>query len=205
METKKIIFDFGNVLIRIDEERTRQAFKELGADFSLEEQTELFQKLDKGQLTTAAFLEELRPYFPSFVLRRSLLEAWNALLLEIPESSLDLLGSLARKTELLLLSNTSRPHIRRIAEEAGPYTWNRFQKSFTHLYYSFDLGCRKPEKKIYEKVMKAQGWSSGSCILVDDRMENLEMAEKMGWTAVHFALDKGGDHKLLERELIGLL
>ena len=205
METKKIIFDFGNVLIRIDEERTRQAFKELGADPRIEKQTELFHKLDMGQLTTAAFLEELKPFFPSFVLRRSLLEAWNALLLEIPDSSLDLLSTLTRKTELLLLSNTSRPHIRRIAEEAGLYSWNRFQKSFTHLHYSFDLGYRKPERKIYEMVMKAHGWSSGSCILVDDRMENLEMAEKMGWTAVHFALDKGGDHRSLERELIGLL
>ena len=48
------------------------------------------------------------------------------------------------------------------------------------------MNCRKPEQQIYEQVQSEQDWKGESCILVDDRKENLKSAQDLGWTAVRF-------------------
>lgn len=205
MASKHLIFDFGNVLIGVDEELTYNAFKDLGADPKLEDNKELFHSFDTGRIDTNEFLASLKEYFPKYVSKTSLLDAWNALLLEIPESSYSLLNSLAPHYKMALLSNTSVPHIKEIGHQAGPYNWKKFRKNFEGVHYSFDLKCRKPNEEIYQKVTEHHSWDPESCILVDDRIENLKTAQDLGWSTVHFALDQEGDHKVLEEELISML
>ena len=203
-ELRNLIFDFGNVLIGVDEAKTYKAFEELGCKPELQDNTGLFHSLDKGEITQDEFLVKLKDYVPKHIMRRDLLAAWNALLLSIPDTSYDLLKTVRTKFSLALLSNTSVPHISEIKRAAGPYDWKRFASFFEAMHYSFDLGCRKPEAEIFAKVEVFHGWEAESCILVDDRDENLKAAEDRGWTAIHFAMDQGDSHAELVKTLLAL-
>ncbi|CAO3570634.1 unnamed protein product [Mortierella alpina] len=49
----------------------------------------------------------------------------------------------------------------------------------------------KPDKKSFEKAMKEAGVSDpAQCFFVDDSASNIEMATKLGWTAVHVQEDR---------------
>ena len=60
---KNIIFDFGAVLIPLDEPKTWSSFRELGALDSLKDQKELFRKYETGKVETADFLKQIQPHF----------------------------------------------------------------------------------------------------------------------------------------------
>ncbi|KAI8819855.1 Haloacid dehalogenase-like hydrolase-domain-containing protein [Fimicolochytrium jonesii] len=54
----------------------------------------------------------------------------------------------------------------------------------------------KPEEVYYEQVMQAAGVTDPSkCYLVDDAAANIDMAKKLGWTAVHVADDVSAEPK----------
>ncbi len=199
-----IFFDFGNVLIDIDLERTRKAFKELGANESLEEAHPLFHSFDQGFITEAEFLSELKCYFPKYVNSRQLKEAWNALLLTIPNSSYPLLRTLTEKYALYMLSNTTPTHINEIRRKTGLHHFKKFNKAFEKVYYSYELGMRKPDSDIFKRVVHESPFKVENCLLIDDLKENLATAASMGMKTLRFALDEGGDHKNLYKKIVDL-
>jgi putative hydrolase of the HAD superfamily len=48
------------------------------------------------------------------------------------------------------------------------------------------VGCRKPDRRIYEIVLEQLGIGAGDCLFVDDVEVNCEAARELGMTAVHF-------------------
>jgi putative hydrolase of the HAD superfamily len=48
------------------------------------------------------------------------------------------------------------------------------------------VGCRKPERRIYELTLERIGIPAEACLFVDDLQVNCEAAEKAGMKAVHF-------------------
>jgi putative hydrolase of the HAD superfamily len=201
MKHHKLIFDFGNVFIGVNESLTYDAFASLNTNPNLANQEDLFHSLDRGQISQQEFLDQLKLFVPERIMRKDLLWAWNAMLLDIPDSSFRLLKMLKPQFEMALLSNTSVPHIDEIKRKVGPYNWRRFSSSFEHLHYSFDMSCRKPEAEIFSHVEEHHQWAAEACVLIDDKEENLEAAKKAGWQTIHFALDQGGDHLELAADL----
>ena len=52
---------------------------------------------------------------------------------------------------------------------------------FDKVYLSFELGCRKPNKEIYEYVMQDLKCDIGDILFIDDDTTNITMAKKYGW------------------------
>jgi putative hydrolase of the HAD superfamily len=48
------------------------------------------------------------------------------------------------------------------------------------------VGCRKPERAIYEITLERLGVEAGECLFVDDVADNCASARELGMTAVHF-------------------
>lgn len=57
---------------------------------------------------------------------------------------------------------------------------------FDALVLSFEVGCRKPERRIFEIAAEAAGVPAEACVLIDDSAANCAGAEEAGWQAVHF-------------------
>lgn len=183
-----LIFDFGNVLIEIDPARSIEAFQTLGARAGLHLDADFFHDFETGALTAAGFRDALRGQLGRAASRSSLDEAWNALLLEIPPKTLSVLRSLRTQGyRLALLSNTNPIHIDQVRRRLGPFAYGEFTRCFERVFYSYEMGLRKPDPAIYAAVDRELCITSPAEVLfVDDNDANIASAADYGWRTLHF-------------------
>ena len=183
-----LIFDFGNVLIEIDPARSIQAFQALGAPADLHLDADFFHDFETGILSAAEFRDALRGQLGRATSRSSLDAAWNALLLEIPPKTLRVLRSLRTQGyRLALLSNTNPIHIDEVRRRLGPFGYGEFARCFERIFYSYEMGLRKPDPAIYAAVDRELGITSPAEVLfVDDNAANSASAAKHGWGTILF-------------------
>jgi FMN phosphatase YigB (HAD superfamily) len=185
---KHLLFDFGAVLIPIDQHKSYEAFEALGAKEELADQVETFAKMERGELSEDAFLGALQPYFlRTKIFKKDLATAWNALCYApIPSENIDLLKRLKRDYSLYLLSNTNSLHIQKIKKLSGRFSYAQFMKQFAMVFYSHEMGHRKPERTFYDKVLGDANLKAEDCFFIDDKKENIQMAADLGMETWHF-------------------
>ena len=186
---KNIIFDFGAVLLPIDEHLTWKALEGLGATEELREQTKHFRAYETGKLSTQKFIEKTRPFFfRKKIFSGDLVDAWNAMLYHPLEvEKVDFLKKLRKKDyRLFLLSNTNEMHINCIRQTSGPFLYKRFTEQFDAVYYSHEAGMRKPDAKLFKAVLGDHKLKPEETFFVDDKKENTSAASKLGIKTWHF-------------------
>ena len=124
----------------------------------------------------------------SAVADASVARRWNELLLEVPPRTLAKLHQLkTRGYKLALLSNTNPIHIDKVRRRLGPHGYAAFARCFERVFYSFDMGLRKPDPAIYAAVERELGITSPNEVLfVDDNAANIASAAAYGWRTLHF-------------------
>ena len=95
---KNILFDLGGVLYHIDYGLTIKAFEKLGIKnfhkhFSQEQQNNLFDRLETGKVSDEDFIKEMQVLLPHCA-KEEIINAWNALLVELPQENIQFLQSL---------------------------------------------------------------------------------------------------------------
>lgn len=184
-----IIFDFGDVFINIDKEATPAALKKLGLEKLSSEIDSLNFNFEKGLITRTDFLLGINKLVPNAT-QVEVLEAWNGVLLDFPMYRLEFLEKLSKKYQLFLLSNTDSIHINHFKEKNGDKFYNRFYSCFEKVYFSYDLGMRKPDEEIYNFVIKENNLNPKSTLFVDDNFDNIEGAKKTGLQVWHLLKGK---------------
>lgn len=192
---ENIIFDLGGVLLDIDYNLTRNAFEQLGVlnfdeMYSQAGADQLFQKLETGKISEESFYKELNRRTGLNLSPEAIRLAWNAILLNFRESSLQFLDSIRPKYKIFLLSNTNCIHHTSFSKIF--FNKNReksFEKYFDKVFYSFEIGLRKPDGICYDWVLKEIGVDPGKTLFIDDSYQNIEAAKKVGLQTVH--LDEG--------------
>ena len=183
-----LIFDFGNVLIEIDPARSIEAFQTLGAQADLHLDADFFHDFETGAIRAAEFRRALRSQLRWASADSSIDRAWNALLLEIPPKTLHVLRSLrAQGYRLALLSNTNPIHIDEVRRRLGPFGYGEFARCFERIFYSYEMGLRKPDPAIYAAVDRELGITSPAEVLfIDDNAANIASAAAYGWRTLYF-------------------
>jgi HAD superfamily hydrolase (TIGR01509 family) len=65
---------------------------------------------------------------------------------------------------------------------------NKGMPDFFHkAYYSNQMGHRKPDKEIYELLLQRENLNPHETFFVDDKIENIETAKRLGFQAWHLA------------------
>lgn len=183
-----LIFDFGDVFINLDKQATPLALKKLGLEKWSSEIDALNFNFEKGLISKVDFLNGLNKLVPNAT-PEEVLNAWNGVLLDFPEYRLEFLEKVAKKYSLFLLSNTDSIHINHFKEKCGEVFYNRFVNCFKKVYFSYDLGMRKPDEEIYNFVIKENSLNPKKTLFVDDNFDNIEGAKKTGLQVWH--LQKG--------------
>jgi putative hydrolase of the HAD superfamily len=183
-----IIFDFGDIFINLDKEATPLALKNLGLKEWNLNLDALNLDFEKGKISETEFILGFQNYIPNASIHQ-IREAWNAILLDFPLYRLEFLQMLSQKHRLFLLSNTDSIHIERFQHRAGISFYRDFYQCFEKVYFSFELGMRKPEAAIFEFVIKEHNLLPKNTLFVDDNLQNIESAEKLGLQVWH--LQKG--------------
>lgn len=191
-----IIFDLGGVVVNIDYTKTQHAFEALGLDsfgevYSQAAQTGVFDLYEKGLIDTSAFREKLRQFAPNFnVSDEDLDGAWNAMILDLPLCRLDVLKKLKSRFRTFLLSNTNELHIqsfhKQLKAESGKEDLADY---FEHVYYSYEINMRKPDKEIFEYVLHQNGLEASRTLFIDDTIHHIESAKSIGIQTLHIGTD----------------
>jgi len=90
--------------------------------------------------------------------------------------------SLTRSAGIRVYLATNQEHLRAtyIMEKLG------LSKYFDGVFYSAQLGVRKPEPAFFTKVRSYVGLNADELLLVDDSQQNIHAAVKDGWNVIHW-------------------
>lgn len=187
---KNIIFDLGNVVIDLDAEATKQDFKFLyGPDYKsimtdLKER-KVFKKYETGSISTQTFLNELASYDDNITFDE-IKNAWNAMLLVIPEENYNILNKTKVKYRTFCLSNTNKLHMdfiyKQLKSTKGLSNLNGF---FEKVYLSHEVGKRKPNEDIFKFVLESNNLKAEETLFIDDKEKHLIGAESLGIKTFH--------------------
>ena len=181
-----LIFDFGGVIINLKTEE--DWFKEdLLPNFQPEKLQELqqahfFQHFETGKISTQDFIQQLKNIaIDSTISDEEIIQHWNGILQEIPQHRVDLLQQLRKRYQLILLSNTNEIHVEKFTKDMQEkFGEDILETNFHTVYYSQEIGLRKPNKEIYEFVLREQKLQPEYCFFFDDKAENLTEPKKLG-------------------------
>jgi putative hydrolase of the HAD superfamily len=88
---------------------------------------------------------------------------------------------------LALLSNTNPIHIDEVRRRLGPFGYGEFARCFERIFYSYEMGLRKPDPAIYAAVDHELGIANPAEVLfIDDNAANIASAAKHGWGTLLF-------------------
>lgn len=179
---KNIIFDLGNVLFNIDENKTYDGLKEI-LDPALCENIyeEVFIPYELGEISEEAFFNRLQRRSKKVLQGDVYMEIWNLMLLDFPKHRIEFLERLRKQYKLILLSNNNITHLRNVLRimktSLGVSNLNDY---FDHIYFSHDLHLRKPDIAIYKFVLEEAKILAEESLFIDDNLENYTAALTLG-------------------------
>ena len=207
MNKKALIFDMGGVLVDLDIEDCKRAFKEEIGYFKIDEiidpchQKGIYGDLEEGKLSADDFrrivLADSRPDASEEGVDKAM---WH-ILVGIEPYKIQLLKRLSEKYDLYMLSNNNAiclPRSRQLFAEAGA----PLEEIFRKCYFSFEMKALKPSETFYKAVMDDMGIAPEDMLFIDDSQRNVDGALRAGLPAVYY--EPGTDlEKLLTEGLAG--
>ena len=200
---KNIIFDLGGVLLNINYHKTADAFKRLGVHqfdelYSQANANHLFEALETGEIAEENFYQSILPYCSPNTTTGQVTSAWNAMLLDFRQESLNVLEFLKDKYNLFLLSNTNSIHLaafnQTLRKETGKTSLDGY---FIKSYYSHVIQLRKPYVATYQWVLNDGNMIAAETLFIDDSIKNIEGAKEAGIkTHLLLTTESIGDLKL---------
>lgn len=206
---RNLIFDLGNVIINIDPPRSVKAFAELVPEQAeaIQNQllkTDFFNKFETGEIDNEAFRKGIREIYQNDLSDAQIDDCWNTLLLDIPQARVDLLQELKKNFRIFLLSNTNDIHARAVEATLAqlpnaPLMTDIFEK----VYYSQNMGLRKPDPQIYRQVLGENNLQAEETLFLDDNLDNVKSAQTLGIHIIHIQPGKNSMLDFFQKEESG--
>lgn len=201
---KTIVFDFGDVFINLNKKAPLIELNRLGISSFDNKMLQLNIDYEIGLISTRTFIDSYIKLFPTLN-TVTISAAWNAIILDFPEHRLKFIEALSesKKFQLILLSNTNELHIKKVFQKMTMERYLRFKNCFDFFYLSHEINLRKPETTIFDFVLKTHKLESEECLFIDDTLEHIETAKKMGFHTWNLDPDKEDivDLFILKKEL----
>ena len=179
-----IFFDIGGVLLDIHPDRTINHISNV-TNLSEQEIIDSFpeiehHKYERGEISDADFYKAVKTRLPknNNLTEDQFWKAWGLLIGE-ETKVMKTMNNFAKNYPVWLLSNTNSYHI--LEEER----FKLFDKIMGGVY-SFEVGSRKPEEKIYFKALEIANAQAEKSLFIDDLIENVETARSLNINAIHF-------------------
>ena len=196
-----IIFDFGDIFINLDKQATIDGLQRLGLTSWNEDLDQLNISFEKGEISKDNFLLGIQKHIPNASIEE-ILVAWNAVLLDFPLYRLEFLQLLSQKYRLFLLSNTDSIHINHFEQREGASFYGAFYQCFEKVYFSYEMGMRKPDAEIYTTLIRQQELSPKHTLFVDDKKDNTDAAKALGLNVWNLQVGQEDVIELLEKNII---
>lgn len=206
MNKKAIIFDFGGVLIDLDINDCKAAFRrDLGyekIDDILDpcHQKGIVGDMEEGVISgdefRAAVLKDARPGARP----EDVDAAFMHILAGIPAYKGPLLNRLAESYDIYILSNNN-PIVASHMSELFAGVGVDFNKLFKKSFLSFEMKALKPSESFYKRVLEQIDRPVEDLIFIDDSQKNVDGAIAAGLPSVYY--DPTSDLAALLAEVLG--
>ena len=186
-----IIFDFGGVIINIEYKDTINAFKDLGVKnfdsmYSQSKQSRLFNQLETGHISKKNFIKKIKCFMPVNTPNEKIISAWNAMIKDIPQKTIDYLIELKSKGyRIFLLSNTNEIHMEEAMKSWNKNNYTKPEKIFNKIYLSYKIGMRKPNKEIFNFICDKENLDPSKTLFIDDSIQHIKGAKSIGLSTHH--------------------
>jgi len=174
-----IIFDFGNIFIDLNTAAVDKAFRNLGLKEWHADLDEIHQRFEIGKASEVEFIQGFQKHLPNATVEE-IRAAWNSVLGDFPLVRLEFLQSLKGKYRMFLLTNTDMIHIDRFEHKEGMSITRDFYNCFEKVYYSYELGMRKPNVEIFKLLINKHELSPKRTLFIDDKKQNTDAAASVG-------------------------
>ncbi|UTJ47420.1 glucose-1-phosphatase [Atlantibacter subterranea] len=180
------IFDLGNVIVDIDFNRvlgvwsdySRVPLATLQQSFTMGEP---FEKHERGEISDEEFAKLLCESMELSLSYQQFAAGWQAVFVGLRPEVIDIMQKLREQGHrVVVLSNTNRLHT-----TFWPTNYPEVQAAADHVYLSQELGARKPEPAIYQKVLEAEGFPASEAVFFDDNADNIKGAQAVGIVSIH--------------------
>ncbi len=192
---KAIISDFGNVLAVSHKDRAAKKFSKLNG-LSVKENMKIMKDdaaYMKGNITPYNFAKK---HIKHFNLNINEKEFYNIYvdIFTLNKPLFKLLKKLKKKVNLVMLSNMENP--------TGEFITRKFNSLFkifkNKIIFSYNVHLIKPQKEIYLLALKAVESKPENALFIDDRIENIKAARRLGINSIHYKSFKDLVKKLKE-------
>lgn len=179
-----LLFDFGNVIIDIDVDGAiSRMTKLLKSDVDRDLLTGIINEYESARISTDLFINKIISHSRYGVQAFHIIEAWNSMLIGIPEYRLVMLKELRKKYNVYLLSNTNELHLQWVYQHLNRiHHVEHFEKEFfDQAFYSHLVRDRKPHPSIFKHVIDETLLTPELTLFMDDVKENIDVAQKLGF------------------------
>lgn len=206
MKNKAIIFDMGGVLIDLDLEACKEAFKknlgfhDIDAIIDACHQKGIWGDMEEGKITADEFRQAVLAGSFAGASAQDVDDAVNAILRNISADKVTLLKRLSADYDIYMLSNNN-PIATRRAREIFAAAGIDMDKDFRKCYLSYQMKMLKPSAGFYRAVMEDIGGPSENMLFIDDSQKNVDGAVAAGLPAIYY--QPGTDMAALLAEVLG--
>ncbi len=179
------IFDLGNVIVDIDFNRVLGAWSNfsrvplatLKQSFNM---GEAFHQHERGEISDEVFAEKLCHEMALPLSYEQFSHGWQAIFVALRPEVIAIMHKLREQGHrVVVLSNTNRLHT-----TFWPDEYPEIKAAADKIYLSQEMGMRKPEARIYQAVLQAEGFSAADAVFFDDNGDNIEGANQLGITSI---------------------
>jgi HAD superfamily hydrolase (TIGR01509 family) len=178
-----LLFDFGNVLVKVDFSRVLAAWARaagvpaarLAARFNVDD---AYCAHERGTLDDAGYFAHLRQALAIPLSDEQFLSGWNEIFVEPVEEMEELLHSLSRAAPVYVFSNTNKAHSAHFIPR-----YESLLRCASAVICSCDIGCRKPEAQAFKEVARRLAVAQERIAFFDDLEENIAGAQAAGLRA----------------------
>lgn len=179
------IFDLGNVIVDIDFNRVFGAWSDfarvplatLRRNFVM---GDVFHQHERGEISDEEFAEALCHELEIPLSYEQFAHGWQAIFVGLRPEVIKIMNALReRGHRVVVLSNTNRLHT-----TFWPDEYPEIRAAADRVYLSQEMGMRKPEARIYEKVLESEGFSASESVFFDDNVDNIDAAKRLGIDSV---------------------
>jgi FMN phosphatase YigB (HAD superfamily) len=182
VRTPTVLFDLGNVLVRLDMPRGLAHFRRLAPQRvpdTLEQAAVFFSEAslgcNRGTVSPEDFVKTLARQLgdPKLSFSR-LVDAWCDIFIPWPEMESLVEEVLTAGHRAYLASNTDPIHWAYLASCIGVL------QRMDGIFLSFETGLLKPDPTFFRALLERFGLAAADCVYLDDRADNVEAARSLG-------------------------
>lgn len=195
-----IVFDLGNTLIRFDHNISARKIANL---FRIDSKkiydtffdSGLTRDFETGKISPREFHKRAKDMLGIHMPYKDFVSVWNDIFWEDQEACA-LARELKKSYRLFLLSNVNRLHFE--------YIHKKFNiiKIFDDVILSFMIGAIKPDKAIFEDVIRRAGGDRTKILYIDDREDLIKEACALGIDSIRFESAEKLRNTLKEKSVI---